>query len=161
MSESYYHGGVRGLRVGDLLLPPTETGAPHCADFAPADLDASHIRRDRVYLARNQRDAAVYAGMQPGGGDLYEAEPIGEVEPDADYIGDEPGYSVQVTAARVVRVVDRGVRVQASLDEIRTWLAQTNHNQVKRATKVRRNEPCPCGSGAKYKRCCGSAVRVA
>lgn len=24
--------------------------------------------------------------------------------------------------------------------------------------KVGRNEPCPCGSGAKYKRCCGAAA---
>ena len=23
--------------------------------------------------------------------------------------------------------------------------------------KVRRNDPCPCGSGKKYKKCCGSA----
>jgi uncharacterized protein len=23
--------------------------------------------------------------------------------------------------------------------------------------KVGRNEPCPCGSGKKFKRCCGSA----
>lgn len=25
-------------------------------------------------------------------------------------------------------------------------------------TKVRRNEPCPCGSGKKYKKCCGGAT---
>jgi uncharacterized protein YecA (UPF0149 family) len=25
-----------------------------------------------------------------------------------------------------------------------------------RRTKVGRNEPCPCGSGRKYKRCCGA-----
>ena len=25
-----------------------------------------------------------------------------------------------------------------------------------RAHKVGRNEPCPCGSGKKYKRCCGA-----
>jgi hypothetical protein len=25
-----------------------------------------------------------------------------------------------------------------------------------RATKVERNEPCPCGSGKKYKKCCGA-----
>jgi len=25
-----------------------------------------------------------------------------------------------------------------------------------RETRIRRNEPCPCGSGRKYKRCCGS-----
>jgi preprotein translocase subunit SecA len=26
---------------------------------------------------------------------------------------------------------------------------------TKRASKVGRNEPCPCGSGRKYKKCCG------
>ena len=28
--------------------------------------------------------------------------------------------------------------------------------QVNSAPKVGRNEPCPCGSGKKYKRCCGA-----
>jgi uncharacterized protein YecA (UPF0149 family) len=29
--------------------------------------------------------------------------------------------------------------------------------QVKRASdKVGRNDPCPCGSGKKYKKCCGA-----
>lgn len=28
-----------------------------------------------------------------------------------------------------------------------------------RSTKVARNTPCPCGSGRKYKRCCGAASR--
>ena len=26
---------------------------------------------------------------------------------------------------------------------------------VKKAVKVGRNDPCPCGSGKKYKNCCG------
>ena len=26
---------------------------------------------------------------------------------------------------------------------------------VQRAPKIGRNDPCPCGSGKKYKRCCG------
>ena len=30
--------------------------------------------------------------------------------------------------------------------------------QPNRAAKIGRNAPCPCGSGKKYKRCCGSAV---
>jgi hypothetical protein len=29
------------------------------------------------------------------------------------------------------------------------------------STKVGRNEPCPCGSNLKYKRCCGNPVRAA
>jgi uncharacterized protein YecA (UPF0149 family) len=28
---------------------------------------------------------------------------------------------------------------------------------VLRGAKVGRNEPCPCGSGKKYKKCCGAA----
>jgi preprotein translocase subunit SecA len=29
---------------------------------------------------------------------------------------------------------------------------------VRHGDKVGRNEPCPCGSGQKYKRCCGKAA---
>ena len=28
--------------------------------------------------------------------------------------------------------------------------------QVVRGEKVGRNDPCPCGSGKKYKKCCGA-----
>ncbi|MDH5378197.1 MAG: UPF0149 family protein, partial [Gammaproteobacteria bacterium] len=40
------------------------------------------------------------------------------------------------------------------------WLARreeeppTNQAPYKRETKVGRNEPCPCGSGKKFKQCC-------
>ncbi|MDA8142279.1 MAG: type I methionyl aminopeptidase [Desulfobacteraceae bacterium] len=30
-------------------------------------------------------------------------------------------------------------------------------SQPQRGVKVQRNDPCPCGSGKKYKRCCGSS----
>jgi hypothetical protein len=30
--------------------------------------------------------------------------------------------------------------------------------KVRRSLKLGRNQPCPCGSGKKYKRCCGRAV---
>ena len=33
--------------------------------------------------------------------------------------------------------------------------SKTIKKQPKRSTKVGRNEPCPCGSGRKYKQCCG------
>jgi len=35
-----------------------------------------------------------------------------------------------------------------------------DESDAKVAAKVGRNEPCPCGSGKKFKRCCGSPVRV-
>ena len=38
------------------------------------------------------------------------------------------------------------------------WLSQRKHSPVKRdAPKVGRNDACPCGSGKKYKQCCGQA----
>ena len=27
--------------------------------------------------------------------------------------------------------------------------------QPRKVTKIGRNDPCPCGSGKKYKQCCG------
>ena len=33
--------------------------------------------------------------------------------------------------------------------------AKTKKAEPKKSTKVGRNDPCPCGSGKKYKQCCG------
>lgn len=35
---------------------------------------------------------------------------------------------------------------------------QTKHTSTAVSNKVGRNEPCPCGSGKKYKKCCGAAI---
>jgi uncharacterized protein len=35
-----------------------------------------------------------------------------------------------------------------------TGVSEPRHNDV----KIGRNDPCPCGSGKKYKRCCGNAT---
>jgi len=32
---------------------------------------------------------------------------------------------------------------------------QKNANTVRKEKKIGRNDPCPCGSGKKYKKCCG------
>lgn len=52
-----------------------------------------------------------------------------------------------------------------SLDEepkiLQTWMFENPYPNVEinrepvRSSKVGRNEPCPCGSGRKYKKCCG------
>ncbi|MBO5386425.1 SEC-C domain-containing protein [bacterium] len=33
-----------------------------------------------------------------------------------------------------------------------------NKPQIDTTQKIGRNDPCPCGSGKKYKKCCGAAV---
>ena len=35
--------------------------------------------------------------------------------------------------------------------------APTHHNvTIRKVNKIGRNDPCPCGSGKKYKNCCGA-----
>jgi preprotein translocase subunit SecA len=46
---------------------------------------------------------------------------------------------------------------QRQLDEIRMSTGgEAPVQQVVRGDKVGRNDPCPCGSGKKYKKCCGA-----
>jgi uncharacterized protein YecA (UPF0149 family) len=52
---------------------------------------------------------------------------------------------------------------RSDLDEVTYWLSkylEANHYTTRRSprtveVKVGRNDPCPCGSGQKHKRCCG------
>jgi hypothetical protein len=37
-------------------------------------------------------------------------------------------------------------------------VAATFNSEPRSTSKVGRNEPCPCGSGKKYKKCCGGAT---
>ena len=46
--------------------------------------------------------------------------------------------------------LDRLMEIVEALDDARPSI------RPRRATKVARNAPCPCGSGRKYKKCCGS-----
>lgn len=39
--------------------------------------------------------------------------------------------------------------------ETRDSILSSHRGTIRRAAKVGRNEPCPCGSGLKYKNCCG------
>lgn len=97
-----YHGGARRLdRVG-LILPPARTGALSLAEYAPV------TRRDRVYLTADTLVAHMYA-LMVGRGDVYEVEPLGEIEPDPDYRGSADTPSFQTPMARIVRVVARNV----------------------------------------------------
>jgi hypothetical protein len=57
-----------------------------------------------------------------------------------------------------VRLRDRHHRLRATLDNAmqRKFAALTTSVSPRRSeAKVGRNAPCPCGSGRKYKRCCG------
>lgn len=106
MSVRYYHGGVRGLKKGDKLLPPCTTGSSSLLQFA-REIDPNCPQRDdRVYLTTDKRWAKFYASVIPRG-DLYEVIPEGELEDDPDCL--EKGLSYQCESAVIKRVVDISV----------------------------------------------------
>jgi len=56
-------------------------------------------------------------------------------------------------AARAYRFLELGRRGVAEVNAA----AQDQGTTVRREGKVGRNDPCPCGSGRKFKKCCGAA----
>ncbi|HET6248626.1 MAG TPA: SEC-C metal-binding domain-containing protein [Tepidisphaeraceae bacterium] len=68
---------------------------------------------------------------------------------------DTGGYGVaenlQITAG-----VDKGATVEDA--QTAAEVPQRVSTIVRDAPKVGRNDPCPCGSGKKYKKCCGATV---
>ena len=64
--------------------------------------------------------------------------------------------AAQNTVSDFTRNIQR--KKQRELDELQFLGGEKStpsQQQVVRGKKVGRNEPCPCGSGKKYKRCCG------
>ena len=50
-------------------------------------------------------------------------------------------------------------RILRRQKELRPWWGQMpSTGQTRRVVKTGRNESCPCGSGRKYKRCCGDSA---
>ena len=60
----------------------------------------------------------------------------------------------EMTTLTRVAEVARAVAIEATHAEAR------GRTKPARTAKVGRNEPCPCGSGRKFKKCCGSAKTV-
>lgn len=52
-------------------------------------------------------------------------------------------------------VKDAENKQKAKLEAIKTNKDSTNNVPVRVSKEVGRNDPCPCGSGKKYKKCCG------
>jgi preprotein translocase subunit SecA len=61
--------------------------------------------------------------------------------------------SPEEEAAKMAEQLD----LQRKFDEAARQLNNQLENDEVGVKKVARNEPCPCGSGKKYKQCCGKS----
>lgn len=107
MSTRYYHGGVRGLRRGDKILPPCTTGNSTLLEYAREINPNCDQRDDKIYLTTDKKWARLFAAALPRG-DVYEVIPDGELEDDPDCL--EKGLSYQCQSGTIKRVIDISVR---------------------------------------------------
>jgi len=92
----YYHGGNRGLKVGQFILPPSETGKESASDFGAEKVH----RKDRVYVSARLEDAQFFASGSKTPV-VYEVEPDGEIEPDPDC---KVGVTFSCVKAKIVGI---------------------------------------------------------
>lgn len=57
---------------------------------------------------------------------------------------------------KLVLALNDWTKSSGSTGQFPPWAAASQPEAPARRSKVGRNEPCPCGSGRKYKRCCGA-----
>ncbi|WP_292364379.1 MULTISPECIES: anaerobic sulfatase maturase [unclassified Methanoculleus] len=70
------------------------------------------------------------------------------------------GYRIFFSHAdRPMRMMADLLRQGRNADEVMPMLAAAKRGREKVPAKVGRNDPCPCGSGLKYKKCCGRMSR--
>ena len=68
----------------------------------------------------------------------------------------EPADDIDERLDESVEQIPRAILILHKLAKLRAARGPTEFTQSRR-TKVGRNDPCPCGSGTKYKRCCAQS----
>jgi uncharacterized protein len=141
------------LCSGDVFLPlllEDDDGATHANDWATG------FRRGMEF--HKERWAALLADEEHGGllvpifALAHEHDPDPEMRPYKEAIGGEKREKLIVSAAAGVTGIYRYFKSQRFLEKEPFDSATTFRRHV---PKIGRNDPCPCGSGKKFKQCCG------
>ncbi len=67
-------------------------------------------------------------------------------------------YGAKGAADKEISEYRKALSINPDLAEARSNLSHAVRTAAGRTGKVGRNEPCPCGSGRKFKKCCGANV---
>jgi len=143
------------LRLGDAYVPlllEGDEGAAHGNDWAQGFLRGMALRQDDwAELANDEEQVGLLVPIMAL---AHEHDPDPSMRP----------YEEPMDAARRDKLI---VGMAAAVSGIyryfeprRRVLARSGPEPFmsRRSTKVGRNDPCPCGSGKKYKHCCGKAT---
>jgi uncharacterized protein len=67
----------------------------------------------------------------------------------------EPAADIDDRLDEAAAAIPRAILLLKKIANLRAARPRPSTSEPVRPTKVGRNEPCPCGSGKKFKRCCG------
>ena len=84
-------------------------------------------------------------------------------QPDADLLGGFENEKEDLAVAQKMmaetKIIEKGLPAgrqgKTVYDRMQESASTGPKSQVKNSSKIGRNDPCPCGSGKKYKKCCG------
>jgi uncharacterized protein len=111
------------------------------------------------FLAGMTLRPAVWSELMQGGAGWQYLEPISILALRAEAIRTLPGIPVPpgaVTDEDADEAIDQIAECVLGLHALAAEARERSYTPVHHGGhKIGRNEPCPCGSGRKYKRCCG------
>jgi len=135
------------------LLLEDEQGIFHANDWASGFLRGMDFRReDWVSLFDDEQHCGL---LVPIFALAHENDPDPTMRPYSEPIGTEMREKLIVGAAAAVTGIYRHFKAQR-LVEMQSPLTDTTVRRI--APKIGRNDPCPCGSGRKFKQCCGGTT---
>jgi len=144
---------VDTLHSGEVFLPlllQDENGITHANDWATGFLRGMEFHKEEW--------ASLLADEEHGGWLVpifalaNEHSPDPEMRPYKEPVSTELREKLIVGAAAGVTGIYRHFKTQRSLEKELYGNATTFRRSM---PKVGRNDPCPCGSGKKFKQCCG------
>jgi len=141
------------LRSGDVFMPllaADEHGKYPANDWAKGFLRGMGLRRGA--WASLMSDEEHGGSLVPIFALAHEHDPDPEMRPYKEPIPAELRERLIIGAAAAVMNIYRYFRARSTAPELSIRDSLTYRRSE---PKVGRNEPCPCGSGKKYKLCCG------
>src|SRR5262249_31219950 len=144
------------LQSGDVFTPlllEDEQGVARGNDWASGFLRGMELRRE---------DWGPLLEDDENGGSLVPIFALAhENDPDPEMRSYEEPVTEELREKLIVNIAAGVMRIYRYFQEQRLRAMHTVDESLpyrRPAPKVRRNEPCPCGSGKKFKQCCGKAT---
>jgi len=141
----------RQLRHGEVYLPlllENDEGQYLANDWANGFLSGTHLRADIWGDLMNDEEHG--GPLVPILALAFENHSNPELRPFDKPVDDEQREGLVISSAAGV------MRLYAHFLPQREGYLPKTGTATRRRPKIGRNEPCPCGSGKKYKKCCGA-----